>query len=257
MYKNLTQIALQMRLNFIAILKYFLIIPFLLASLYFVYVVKKIRAQKRRAVIEQQISKQFPFKHGIDTSGNSTVLNLQQTPITIIDFWFKNCPACIAEMKQFERLLKGKEESVSIISMSIDKFDVWKKAFNPAEKRFEFLSRSIPNWKHLMVAADSNGVTVNKSGGQLVAEKLGVNSYPSFFVLDKLGNIIATPESAAAYLDTNHFNQNGFYIFLTNKATWRSIYILLLVAFLLLVYPFIFKQAIKWVLQLLASPKSQ
>lgn len=225
--------------KFTAILKYILLIPFLLVSLYSLFLVKKLRSQKRRAAIDAQVGKKFPFSYGIDTSGNKVPLDFAQSPFTIIDFWFKNCPECIEEMLQFEDAIKTAAQPVNIISMSIDKFPVWKQAFDTTNQRLAFLSRSVIGWKHLMVPADS---ALNKSGGQLVAEKLPVTGYPSYFVLDKNGNIIATPASAVAYLKANPEKQNEFYGFLTSKLTWKSFYLLLLLPLLLLGYHVIFEK---------------
>jgi thiol-disulfide isomerase/thioredoxin len=225
--------------KFTAILKYILFIPFLLVSLYSLFLVKKIRSQKRRVATDAQVGKKFPFSYGIDTSGSSVPLDFAQSPITIIDFWFKNCPECIEEMMQFESAIKSAVQPANIISMSIDKFPLWKQAFDTSNKRLAFLSKSVPGWKHLMVPTDS---ILNLSGGQLVAQKLPVTGYPSYFVLNKNGNIIATPASAVAYLKANPEKQNEFYSFLTSKSTWKSFYLLLLLPILLLGYLFIFEK---------------
>lgn len=223
----------------ISILKYVLFIPFLLVSLYGLFLVKKMRSFKQRAAIDAQVGKKFPFKYGIDTSGNKVPLNLTSSGITIIDFWFKNCPECIEEMMQFENAIKSATEPVAIISMSIDKFPLWKQAFDTTNKRLAFLSKSVPGWKHLMVPVDS---ILNKSAGQLVAEKLPVTGYPSYYVLDNAGNIIATPASAVAFLKADPKNQHEFVRFLTSTLTRKPIYLLLLVPLLLLGYLFIFKK---------------
>ncbi len=222
-----------------AILKYVLFIPFLLVSLYSLFLVKKLRSQKKRAAIDAQVGKKFPFSYGIDTSGIKVPLNVAQSPITIIDFWFKNCPECIEEMMQFENTIKSAAQQVNIISMSIDKFPVWKQAFDTTNKQLAFLSRSVPGWTHLMVPTDS---TLNKSGGQTVAEKLSVTGYPSYFVLDKNGNIIATPASAVDFLKGNAKNPNEFYSFLTSILTLKFFYLLLLLPILLLGYHFIYEK---------------
>ena len=223
----------------ISILKYVLFIPFLLVSLYGLLLVKKLRSYKRRQAIDAQVGKKFPFSYGIDTSGNTVPLNLTPSGITIIDFWFKNCPECIEEMMQFENAIKSAKQPVTIISMSIDKFPLWKKAFDTTNKRLAFLSKPVPGWKHLMVPSDS---TINKSAGLLVAEKLPVTGYPSYFVLDNAGNIIATPLSAVTFLKVNPENQHEFYRFLTSTVTRKPIYLLLLLPLLLLCYFFIFKK---------------
>ena len=223
----------------ISILKYVLFIPFLLVSLYGLFLFKKMRSYKRQAAIDVQVGKKFPFSYGIDTSGKTVPLDLHQTEFTVIDFWFKNCPECIEEMMQFENAIKNATQPVTIINMSIDKFPLWKQAFDSTNQRLAFLSKPVPGWKHLMVAPDS---MLNKSGGQLVADKLPVTGYPSYFVLDKTGNIIATPASAVAYLKAKPKNQHEFYSFLTSNLTRKPNYLLLLLPVLLLGYLFIFKK---------------
>ncbi len=223
----------------ITILKYVLFIPFLLVPVYGLFLVKKLKSYKRQAAIDAQVGKKFPFSYGIDTSGNTVPLDLVQSHITIIDFWFKNCPECIQEMMQFENALKSAAQPVTIISMSIDKFPLWKQAFDTNNKRLAFLSKPVPGWKHLMVAPDS---ILNKSAGQLVAEKLPVTGYPAYFVLDNTGHIIATPSSAVAYLQSNSEKQNEFYSFLASTFTQKPLYLFVLLPLLLLVYRFIFKK---------------
>ena len=225
--------------KFSTILKFVLLIPFLLVSLYGLFLVKNIRSNKEIVRIGDKKDNKFPFSYGIDTSGNTVPLDFAQSPITIIDFWFKNCPECIEEMMHFENAIKSAAQPVNIISMSIDKFPLWKQAFDTTNQRLAFLSKSVPGWKHLMVAPDS---ILNKSGGQLVADKLPVTGYPSYFVLDKTGNIIATPASAVTYLKANPENQNEFYNFLTGKLTRKSFYLLLLLPILLLGYHFVFEK---------------
>ena len=87
----------------------------------------KANVTNQRKAIKQHIGEKFPFIDVLDTSARETTLNFTEDQITIIDFWFKSCPPCIKEMQQFHSLLKDKNGSVKIISVSINNYFVWKK----------------------------------------------------------------------------------------------------------------------------------
>lgn len=138
------------------------------------------------------------------------------------EFWFRNCPYCRAEMQQFEQLLKGKENGLSIISICIDDVEVWKKIMKGNDPKFKFLNYSLPNWKHyLLNFKNEAGENTNPS---VLAKRLNITSYPAFFVLDKNGLIKATPASAIAYIGNEMDGGSPFLQFLLARTTWHSLY---------------------------------
>jgi len=144
------------------------------------------------------------------------------TPMVLVEFWFRNCPYCRAEMQQFERLLKGKEGELSIISIGIDDSMVWKKIMAGKDGRYDFLNPSLPNWNHyLLNFKNEAGENTNSSA---LAKQLNITSYPAFFVLDKRGLIKATPASAIAYIGNEMDSGWPFGQFLVSGTTWRSWY---------------------------------
>src|SRR5688572_25862936 len=83
-------------------------------------------SEKYVASLQEHIGEKFELEKIIDTTGKEVNLDFSQSETTIIDFWFNECPPCISEMQQFENLLEGKDDKVSIISISINRFTLWK-----------------------------------------------------------------------------------------------------------------------------------
>src|SRR5690349_7235909 len=109
----------------IKIFKIILFIPFLIVVLFTYYTVKTSRMERKRASMNQHIGQKFPQLLFVDADKRLVLPDLSHSDITIIDFWYKNCPGCIEEMQEFEQLLKGKEEKLSIISVSVDSYADW------------------------------------------------------------------------------------------------------------------------------------
>ena len=230
--------------SFVKLLLFF---PFFIAAFFALYQVKKWRFDSRRHAINQSIGKPFPSLPLRDENGNAVSVNLAATELTIIDFWYRNCPACIREMQQFKTVLKGKENVITVISISIDPEDVWKKTLEGNMPAFSFFSDRVQNWQHLLVnfPGNDNG----KSNAQHLSEMLGVTSFPAYFVLNKKGIIVATPPSAVDYIKTPVNNQNGFGAFLGAKSTWRSLQTLLFIIITVLLYNFLYAVAARQVIK--------
>lgn len=151
--------------------------------------------------LESHIGEKFQIDNIADSTGKIVELDFTGSDITIIDLWFTTCAPCIAEMKQFEELLKGKEKKITIMSLSINRFAPWKDALSGHNKTFSFLT-AVPNWKHYILqspAGETGGVISNKRADEL-REKYKVFFYPAYFVVDKEGKILARPQSAVAFM---------------------------------------------------------
>lgn len=150
---------------------------------------------------ESHIGEKFQVDNITDSTGKIVELDFTGSDITIIDLWFTTCAPCIAEMKQFAELLKGKEKKVTIISLSINRFQPWRDALSGKNKTFSFLT-AVPNWKHYVLQSppgESGGVISIKRVEELRI-KYDAFYYPSYFVVDKEGKILARPQSAVAYM---------------------------------------------------------
>ena len=106
------------------LVKTFLFIPFLLALLFTFYHVKKWRHQQKSQSRDVYIGKHFELTGFIDSSGNTVQPDFSANDITLVDFWFRACPTCLDEMKQFETVLKAAEKKVTVISICIDDYSV-------------------------------------------------------------------------------------------------------------------------------------
>lgn len=164
-------------------------------------------------LVNKNIGKPFPFEYISDTTGKNISVSFLNTSLTIIDLWFEQCPACIKEMSEFEQVLKGKENKISILSLSIDPISDWKKLFASDNPSFSFLKKNIPGWKHgIIQPSDSFAGT-----GSYIVNRLNTNHYPGYFVIDKKGIIKATPVSAITYIKTNIDSQFGYWLYLKEK----------------------------------------
>ncbi|MBL0359433.1 MAG: redoxin domain-containing protein [Chitinophagaceae bacterium] len=110
------------------VLKLILFFPFLMVSFYAFYVLKAYRLQQKRKALSSQAGRQFPSIPLKDVHGNAVSLDISGTRLTVIDFWYRNCVPCIVEMNQFEEHLKGKEQEIAVISISVDDAAAWKAA---------------------------------------------------------------------------------------------------------------------------------
>ena len=223
----------------IPMLKAVLFIPFIITVLFAFYKIKKVRIERKRSAVNKYIGEKFPRLPLVDSTGNTFTFDLSKSGITIIDFWYKSCPQCIAEMKQFEEVLKGRQEKVSIISISIDQYDDWKTLLSGKDQRFSFLGNAVSNWLHLLLKFDTDSAKLNNA--EYLSAKLGVAGFPSFYVLNKEGVIIATPTSAVSYIKTEVGGQYNFILFLKSAATWKQYYLYFILLISSLVYLSFFK----------------
>lgn len=155
--------------------------------------------------INENIGERFDISQFTDTSGKAVEIDFGISDITIIDFWMNECPPCNKEMSQFKKLIEGKEKEITIISISVSSYNVWKELFTGKSERYSFLTTEIANWKHLNLKSAENIKLKNSiSTDRLdeIGKKLSVSFFPSYFVLDKKGKIIARPISAVEYIRT-------------------------------------------------------
>ncbi len=163
---------------------------------------KKVRHQES---LSDQVGKPFKVEGVLDSTGNEVQLDFTKSDLTIIDFWFNDCPACIEEMKQFAELLRGRENKITIISISINQFWLWKNTLNSHSGRFSFLANVIPNWKHYVLKTTQdpklkNAISIDRE--QELQELFNVSFFPAYFVIDKNGII-----QSSCKLDISHLHQ--------------------------------------------------
>jgi peroxiredoxin len=164
---------------------------------------KEKRKDKAIESLNKNIGEKFIVDNFIDTSGEEIKLDYTQSDITVIDFWFNDCPPCNEEMSQFRDLIKGKDKKITIISISVSSYEFWKKLFIEKTTRYAFLTTSIPNWQHVNLKSNDDPRLKHSISSDRLNElttKLNVTFFPAYFVLDKNGVIKARPISAVEYI---------------------------------------------------------
>lgn len=109
-------------------------------------VLEETKGMKVPFIAEKLIgNKIFEFS---DTTYNGNLVNFDsiQGKVTVINFWFINCPPCLAEMKGLNEIVTQYEsnEKVKFISFSLDdKKSLEKDFFSKREFKFEVIPNSI------------------------------------------------------------------------------------------------------------------
>jgi thiol-disulfide isomerase/thioredoxin len=171
----------------------------------------------------------------VDSSGKEVKLDLSKSNITVIDFWFNTCPPCIEDMNRFSKLIKGKDESIRVISASINNFNLWRGLFSSSDKRFSVLSETVANWTHVVLKSNEDPALKNSIPSdnlELLERSFQSHSFPMYFVLDKNGIIKETPFSLSKYIEVKTLERHPFSYFLTNRKTWTTDYFLVPFSFL-------------------------
>jgi thiol-disulfide isomerase/thioredoxin len=193
------------------------------AGIFGYYHLKKYRQLQKQERLGTQIGKIFQLKNLVDSSGRPASVDFSQTPVNIIDFWFRRCPSCILEMQQFKDLLKGRENETSITSISIDGFGEWKQVLEGKYGRLSFVASPSPNWKHLAMLPQGSSEDAYTINSRQLNEQFGVSSYPSVLVTDNKGNILSISFSAVDVIRSGIENKSGFVSFISKIKTWLSL----------------------------------
>jgi len=150
------------------------------------------KIERHKKSLDANIGEKFPIDNIVDSTGKLIKLDFSESEITIIDFWFNECPPCIEEMKQFAGVLKGKDKEINVFSISINGNTIWKSIMKEPKGRFSFLSSHLSNWKHYNLQSQENENLKNNipmDNIKELQEKLNVAFYPAYFVLDRSGII--------------------------------------------------------------------
>ena len=158
------------------------------------------RLEVKQHSLSEKVGTKFQIGNLVDTAGKAMQIDFSKNDLTIVDFWFRSCPPCIEEMRQFESLLNGKEGKISIVSISVNNFRAWKATLYQPMQLFPL---GVRNWEHLAVRDSEADRFGNEMAVKRILEleqDLNVKFFPSYFVVDKDGVIIERPESAVEYL---------------------------------------------------------
>lgn len=153
--------------------------------------------------LTENIGDTFSIQNVLDSAGNNVQLDFSKSDLTVIDFWFNTCPPCIDEMKQFSEVLAGKEGKISVISISINQFWLWKPTLTNHTGRFSFLNNKTKNWTQYVLKTSQDEKLKNKISTDRLKEietEYNINVFPAFFVVNKKGVILERPVSAVKFI---------------------------------------------------------
>lgn len=126
-------------------------------------------------------TKAFPKFQGTDFEGNSVDETLfSKNEVTLLNFWFNGCSACVNEMPKLEELnTKLREKGAELVGVNVEAGESDKSL---AEAK-EILSKQGATYRNLFI-----------SGGQEAKDYIGkIFAFPTTVMVDKNGNIIGEP----------------------------------------------------------------
>ncbi|WP_198027619.1 thioredoxin-like domain-containing protein [Seonamhaeicola sp. S2-3] len=156
--------------------KVFLVIVSFIIFMIFCLTLNSLKLKKTYSDFKEDISFEKNSKFNLNgiLKLDSTTVNpkILSNKTTLIQFSFKGCGPCQKAKKRFPKLLNQTDENFQIITISIDKFDFWKSLEeNISERR----------WTKLNI------------GGSNLINSLKVIGYPTYFIVNKKGNIVSRP----------------------------------------------------------------
>ncbi len=117
----------------------------------------------------------------VDTEGRKAAITDFHGKWVLVDFWFQGCAPCLAEMRQFPRLLEKYEDRLVILSVSIDPESRTRELLASRSGPWEFLRTDLTHWRFY--------------NDKRLASSLGVRQYPTYLLVDPKGNWVASPRS--------------------------------------------------------------
>jgi len=159
---------------------------YLISLVGFFVFVNAFRFYKQNVLAESIPVNEFPRIAIRNHFGEYKTIDDYKGKTILVDFWFSACPLCLDEMKYFPELLKRYDDLV-IMSFSVDSESHTKKVLENKPKPWTFLITDNPRWTFYNVdRKEKNGYV----------EVLKVGSFPTYFLINKNGEIISSPRNA-------------------------------------------------------------
>ncbi len=116
-------------------------------------------------LINKLVNKPLPEFNFKDINNNSFQLTNLKGKIIVLNFWFVQCPQCVAEIPQLNKIVKAYPDVVFIAP-----------ALDEKEKIVNFLKTH--SFKYNIIPAQSKYI-----------ESLGINAFPMHLIVDKKGYV--------------------------------------------------------------------
>lgn len=160
------------------------IIRYLVIGVFFCTVLISLDFYIEELTVEDNDISKFPNVELINYLDEVETIADMNGDIILVDFWFSECAPCLEGMKYFPELLDKYRGKLSIISYSIDPKEHTKKLLQSDKGKWSFLNEKKADWYFL---------NKNPQNLKSLIDLLKVNKYPTYFVIDKKGNIISRP----------------------------------------------------------------
>jgi len=124
----------------------------------------------------------------IDTKGVAKKPDTSNSKLYLIDFWFVNCPPCVADHKIInQRLNDFKNHNIEVVGISRDEsYDKWS----------NYLEKHNYDWKNYKQIYPEKNIPT---------ENLGITAYPTYLIINSKGDILKRysiiKDVVADYLD--------------------------------------------------------
>src|SRR6476620_9642039 len=112
----------------------------------------------------------FPIDYVLDSRGERVNLKSIKNKVVIYDFWFKDCPECLIQLNKVSRILDHLVDSVTIVSVCINRPDIFRDKIIGNFKRYPFMS--VNGDKLLFTVMDSK--ESSKLGNDIPIENLNI-----------------------------------------------------------------------------------
>ncbi len=108
-----------------------------------------------------------------DKLNKKATLTLNNAEYYTLDFWFLACPPCIKDYIYIKKSISNlKNKKIELIGISTDEnLEKWK----------EYLKKHDYNWRNYLEGIDNT-----------LTNKLSINSFPTYVIIDNKGNIKGT-----------------------------------------------------------------
>lgn len=118
----------------------------------------------------------------IDRQNKNVKLPALTKKYYVLDFWFLGCAPCLRDHKEiFKRLKILDSKNTGLISISTDSDIVkWK----------NYLNKNKYKWQNYL-----------EGNTKKITEQLSISNFPTYLIIDKLGNIISTQDSFSDVLN--------------------------------------------------------
>src|SRR5215831_12024924 len=93
-----------------------LFLPFFSFKLYKLYRTNENYEKVYSSAINWYVGSKFLLDKFIDSSGADAKIDVRRSDITVIDFWFKDCPPCLKDMNRYSKLIQGREKQIQVIT---------------------------------------------------------------------------------------------------------------------------------------------